>query len=173
MEILQTLVQSSDCPPYHLAATVLSVCSSRTKPNIIQGGMPHLDDQFLLVHHLHAEAEEVAGLGIVVAGCIVSLQGVVVKQLLGIVLGRNGEVRGRVVDQRVRDALPISRAMPVPCTAKRTLRNPALPLQALATAAASHSALTVQQPNMPCLASIPLVRVSATQVHCTGTVTML
>ena len=148
-------------------------CSRICPGSLEKVGCAHLDDQFLLVHHLHAEAEEVAGLGIVVAGRIVPLQGVVVEQLLGIVLGRDGKIRGRVVDQRVRDALPISRVMPVPCIAKSSLMNPALPLQALATAAASHSALTVQQPNMPCLASIPLVRVSATQVHCTGTVTML
>ncbi len=160
-------------PPVWRSALCHTCCSSRCCRVWVRQHYAHLDHKFLLVHHLHAEAKEVAGLGIVVAGCIVPLQGVVVKQLLGIVLGRYGKVRGRVVDQRVRDALPISRVMPVPCTAKSALRNPALPLQALATAAASHSALTVQQPNMPCLASIPLVRVSATQVHCTGTVTML
>ncbi len=67
-----------------------------------------------------------AGLGIVVAGCIIPLQSIVVKQLLGIVLGRNGKVRGCIVDQRVRDALTISCVMPIPCTSTDTLRKPVL-----------------------------------------------
>lgn len=72
-------------------------CSSRCCRVWVRQHYAHLDHKFLLVHHLHAEAKEVAGLRIVVAGCVVSLQGVVVKQLLCIVLGRYGKVRGRVV----------------------------------------------------------------------------
>ena len=95
----------------------------------------HLDYRLLLIHHLHAKSKEVAGLGIVVAGCIVPLQGVIVKQLLCIVLGRDGKVRGRIVHQRVCYALSVSCVMPIACMDGIPLRWPALPLQTfLATA---------------------------------------
>ena len=61
----------------------------------------HLDDKLLLIHDLHAESKEVAGLGVIVTGCIIALKCVLVEELLGIVLGRDGKVRGCIVDQGV------------------------------------------------------------------------
>lgn len=61
----------------------------------------NLYDELLLIHNLHAESKKVAGLGVVVTGCIIALKCVVVEELLGIVLGRDGKVRGCIVDQGV------------------------------------------------------------------------
>ena len=61
--------------------------------------VPHLDDKLFLVHNLHAQRKEVAGLRVVVTGCIIALQGILVEELLDIVLIGNGEIGGRIVDQ--------------------------------------------------------------------------
>ena len=77
--------------------------------------VPHLDDKLFLVHNLHAQRKEVAGLGIVVTGCIIALQGILVEELLDIVLIGNGEVGSRIVDQGISNAIPICCVVPVPC----------------------------------------------------------
>ena len=63
------------------------------------GNVPHLDDKLFLVDNLHAQRKEVARLRVVVTGCIIALQGILVEELLDIVLIGNGEVRSRIVDQ--------------------------------------------------------------------------
>ena len=62
------------------------------------GNVHHLDDKLFLIDDLHAQRKEVAGLGIVVTGCIIALQGILVEELLDIVLIGNGEVGSRIVD---------------------------------------------------------------------------
>ena len=54
--------------------------------------MAHLDDELLLIDNFHAQREEMARLGIVVAGCIVALEGVLVEKVYGIVLCGDGKV---------------------------------------------------------------------------------
>ena len=54
--------------------------------------MAHLDDELLFIDHFHAKREEMARLGIVIACCIIALEGVLVEKVYGIVLCGDGKV---------------------------------------------------------------------------------
>ncbi len=90
------LKQDSWCKETHAVHLMRLVTAEEQR----QSGA-NLYDELLLIHNLHAESKKVAGLGVVVTGCIIALKCVVVEELLGIVLGRDGKVRGCIVDQGV------------------------------------------------------------------------